>query len=58
LRSAAQPPQVGAERAHDAAVDHVQAPQQQRHAAQQVERSWSLRFGSESKPKRNGDLQI
>ena len=33
-----QPPQVGAERAQDAAVDHVQAPQQQRHAAHQVEK--------------------
>ena len=34
-----QPPQVRAERAQDAAVDHVQAPQQQRHAAHQVEQN-------------------
>ena len=31
--------QVRAERAQDAAVDHVQAPQQQRHAAHQVEQN-------------------
>ena len=34
-----QPPQIGTERAQDAAVDHVQAPQQQRHAAHQVEKN-------------------
>ena len=34
-----QTPQIGAERAQDAAVDHVQAPQQQRHAAHQVEKN-------------------
>ncbi len=31
--------QVGTERAQDAAVDHVQAPQQQRHATHQVEKN-------------------
>ena len=36
---ASQQPQVGPERAQDAALDHVQAPQQQRHAAHQVEKN-------------------
>ena len=31
--------QIGAERAQNSAVDHVQAPQQQRHAAHQVEKN-------------------
>jgi len=35
--SAEQPAQVGAERPHDAAVDHVESPEQQRHAAEQIE---------------------
>ena len=35
-------PQVGAERPDDPAVDHVQAPQQQRHAAHQVEKDHAL----------------
>ena len=34
-----QMPQVLAERAHDAAVHHVQAPQQQRHTTHQVEKN-------------------
>ena len=34
-----QPPQIGTERAQNSAVDHVQAPQQQRHAAHQVEKN-------------------
>ena len=34
-----QQPQVGPERAQDSAVDHMQAPQQQRHAAHQVEKN-------------------
>ena len=37
-RRAEEAPQVGAEGADDAAVDHVQAPQQQRHAAHEVEK--------------------
>ena len=32
-------PQIGAERAQDAALDHVQAPKQQRDAAHQVEKN-------------------
>ena len=34
-----QQPQVGTERAQDSAVDHMQAPQQQRHAAHQIEQN-------------------
>jgi hypothetical protein len=36
-RDAEQTAQIGAECAHDAAVDHVQSPEQQRDAAHQVE---------------------
>ncbi len=34
-----QPAKIGAERAQNPAVDHMQAPQQQRHAAHQVEKN-------------------
>jgi hypothetical protein len=36
-RSRQQLPQLGAERAQDAALDHVQAPQQQRDTTHQIE---------------------
>ena len=35
-RRAQETPEIGAEGAHDAAVDHVQAPQQERHPAHEV----------------------
>ena len=38
-RLAEQPAQIGTEGAQNPAVDHVQAPQQQRHAAHQVEKN-------------------
>jgi hypothetical protein len=36
-RASQKAPQIGSEGSDDAAVDHVQAPQQQRHAAHEIE---------------------
>lgn len=38
-RACQQRTQVGSERAQNPAVDHVQAPQQQRHATHQIEQN-------------------
>ena len=50
-RSGKKPAEIGAERAQDSAVDHVQAPQQQRNATHQVEKN----HGSHDHALRNWD---